>query len=131
MVEALLKLTPYVRDSKSYVLYLLNPQVLAVHFQSAESAQGLLDLEFQFESKVDHSGKFLLRLEGSEAELELVARSIAVALRNPRPHPSPADLFEDALIDRTGLSGPMQQLYAEAYATRGFEVERARAEQKG
>jgi hypothetical protein len=125
----MLNLTPYHADKHSAVLYLGDPQVLAVQAQHTEFGKCLLDLELSYVSPDGSAsgGKFLLRLEGSTDEITVLANAIHIALRHPRPHPSPGDLFEAALIDRSGYAETMRGFYEEATQDRSHEVERARA----
>jgi hypothetical protein len=125
----MLNLTSYTGDEHSSVLYLGSPRLLAVQAQRTEFGKCLLDLEMSYVSpdRSASTGKFLLRIEGSADEMGVLARAIQIALRNPRPHPSPGDLFEAALIDRSGYPDSMRELYESAAQTRSDEVDRARA----
>jgi hypothetical protein len=125
----MLNLTSYNADEHSSVLYVGNPRLLAVQAQRTEFGKCLLDLEMFYvgPDKNAISGKFLLRLEGSADEMDVLANAIQIALCNPRPHPSLGDLFEAALIDRSGYPDSMRDLYERAAETRSDEVDRARA----
>ena len=93
-----MELAPYAADANSLALYIGHPQVKAVHFQRTEFGDGLLDIEI-VRSADSPAGSFLLRLEGSIEELNVLSESIRIALQHPRPHPSSVDLFMAALID--------------------------------
>jgi hypothetical protein len=124
----MLHLTSYKADEHSSALYLGGPRLLAVQAQHTEFRECLLDIEMSYVSPdgSTSAGKFLLRLEGSTDEMGVLANAIQIALRNPRPHPSPGDLFEAALIDRSGYPEMMRDLYEKAAQTRSDEVDRAR-----
>ena len=70
-----MELAPYAADANSLALYIRHPQVNAVHFQRTESGDGLLDIEV-VRSADSPAGKFLLRLEGPIAELNVLRESI-------------------------------------------------------
>jgi len=125
----MLTLTPYKDDKHSFVLYIGRPRLLAVQAQHTEFAECLVDLEMNVgvSDGSAGAGKFLLRLEGSEDEMRVLAEAIRIALQNPRRHPWPGDLFAAALTDRSAYSEPMKGLYESAAETRSEEVDRARA----
>ena len=124
-----MKLTPYASDEKSFVLYIGHPRTIAVHFQIGELGLGILDFELFHHSEEGPESKFLLRLEGNPNEIRLLSEAICIALKQPRPHPSLADLCEAALIDRSKLPLPesFRSLYELSKTKASSEVELARA----
>ena len=125
----MMELTPYAADANSAALYIGNPHVNAVHFQHTEFGGGLLDIEIVC-SADPQAGKFLLRLEGSVAELNVLGEAVRIALQNPRPHPSSVDLFEAALVN---VPDWLRQHFEKARAadTGTKEVELARSRVTG
>jgi hypothetical protein len=120
-----MELAPYADDPNSVAVYIGRPQVKAVHFQRTESGDGILDIEI-VRSTDSPSGKCLLRLEGSVAELNVLGESIRIALLNPRPHPSSVDLFEAALIDIPWVRELHEKARAADSVTKEVEMARSR-----
>ena len=123
----MLKLTPYSTDANSSVLYLSNPQPIAVQFQMTEFAKGLLDVEFLLDDNGHEEAKFLLRIEGTREEMRVLGEAILFAMKEPRTHPFPGDLFEDALRDRSDAPEPLRSFYSSFRRSKTKEVDKVRA----
>lgn len=121
------KLTPYSADAKCSVLYLSNPQPIAVQFQTTEFGKGLLDMEFLFEDNGHVESKFLLRMEGAREEMRVLGEAILLAMKEPRSHPFPGDLFDDALLDRSAAPEPIRSFYLSFRRSKTKEVDKVRA----